>query len=265
MKPPTLPSALPSVPITTGTRPVRPKCSSEPSPRAPSTPVACASSSITNASWRSAASSELRQRRDGAVHAEDGVGDDHPLAARRPSRRARGRGRRRRGGRRRARSRRRAGSRRRCSRGSGRRCRSRRPRVASAAITPTLQANPEPKSSAASRALEVGELALELAVELGVAGERTGSAAPGAVALERHARRLDDARVGGEAEVVVRAEQEPLSPLDHRAAGARGRDDDRRRAPRRPAAGRERLGQEAVEPGGHRATHAAAPGRPGRR
>ena len=53
---------------------------------------------------------------------------------------------------------------------------------------------------------------VERPVEQARAGE------PGAVALERIARALHDARIGGEAEVVVRAEHDPLGALhlDHR-------------------------------------------------
>ena len=53
---PKLPSALLSVPISTSTRPRRSSSSTSPDPLAPSKPVACASSTITAAPWRSARS-----------------------------------------------------------------------------------------------------------------------------------------------------------------------------------------------------------------
>ena len=49
--------------------------------RRPSTPKPCASSSSSQASWRSHERDQLRHRRDVAVHAEHRVGDDE-LAAR---------------------------------------------------------------------------------------------------------------------------------------------------------------------------------------
>ena len=57
----------------------RPKCASVPRPPSapsPSTPKPCASSTTSHASNSSASASELRQRREVAVHAEHGVGRD---------------------------------------------------------------------------------------------------------------------------------------------------------------------------------------------
>ena len=193
---------------------------------------------------------ERRQRRDGPVHAEDAVGDDHPL--RRPA----------------------ASAQQRIERvevevavdANGR---GREPgAVDDAGVVQGVaedhvlgsrqgcdhadvarKAGPEEKRGFG--ALELGELALELAVDVGVPGERTRSAAPGAVPGRGLVGRLDDARVGGEAEVVVRAEEQPLAALDHRPTGPGRRHDDRVGAPRRPAAGRQGHGEEAFEAGGH--------------
>ena len=56
MKPPSTPIALESVPTWMSTRPCRPKWSTVPAPPVPSTPDACASSTIMMAPWRSATS-----------------------------------------------------------------------------------------------------------------------------------------------------------------------------------------------------------------
>ena len=67
----------------------------------------------------------------------------------------------------------------------------------------------------------LGQLALELQVQVERAVEQPRAGQAGAVALERVARALHDARVARQPEVVVRAEHDPLGALhlDDRRGG----------------------------------------------
>ena len=70
-------------------------------------------------------------------------------------------------------------------------------------------------------AVEVGELLLELAVEVEGAVEEAGAGDAGAVLLGGPLRRLDHLRVVGEAEVVVGAEVDVVGALDGEAGRGR--------------------------------------------
>src|SRR3954452_12148494 len=59
----------------------------------------------------------------------------------------------------------------------------------------------------------LGDLGLELQVQVQRAVQQPRAGEPGAVAPDRVVRRLDHARVGGQPEVVVRAEHDPRGPL----------------------------------------------------
>ncbi len=72
---------MPSVPTITSTSPSSPASATAPRPPGPSVPVPCASSTITRTSWRRASATISSQRSDVAVHREDAVGDDQRAAA----------------------------------------------------------------------------------------------------------------------------------------------------------------------------------------
>ena len=72
---------MPSVPTTTSTSPVSPAAATEPRPPGPSAPVAWASSTISRQPWSRASRTSVLQRGDVAVHREDAVGDDQRAAA----------------------------------------------------------------------------------------------------------------------------------------------------------------------------------------
>ncbi len=71
------PSAFPPVCIVAATRSRSPSSSTRPDPRAPYMPVACASSTITTAPFRSAIAAHVTERRQIAIHAEHAFGDHH--------------------------------------------------------------------------------------------------------------------------------------------------------------------------------------------
>jgi hypothetical protein len=68
----------------------------------------------------------------------------------------------------------------------------------------------------------LGDLALQLEVEVERPVQQPRAGQPGAVALERVAGALHDARIGGQPEVVVRAEHDALGAL-HLDDGRGGR------------------------------------------
>ena len=108
--------------------------------------------------------------------------------------------------------------------------------LVSAAITPTLHAKPEPKRSAASVPLNsASSCSSSRWRSVSPASERAARL-PAPYCVERLVRRLDDARVGGEAEIVVRAEEQPLAAR----RSPRGRDGPktRRSGPCSTTAGR---------------------------
>ena len=246
------PSALPSVPVITSTSPRSPKCSTVPRPVSPSTPTPCESSTIDDRVVLARELDDLRELREIALHREDAVGDDQLARVARSSRE-------------------RVAQRLHVRvRVDDLRRRPREPdRVDDARVVELVGEDHRrlvgeardarlvrvPARDVGERRLgagEVGERALELEVRLEGPADEAHRRRPGAVALEPLDPRAHDLGVPGEAEVVVRGED------DHLAASRHPHDRPLRRLERQEALVRPRvaepveLGAELlVERGGH--------------
>ena len=221
MKPPQEASDFENVPIRRSTRSSTPSSSEVPAPRAPSTPAPWASSTISRAPWGSHSSTISGSGRDVALHREDAVDDDEhaaavlgralelllelvePVVAERAQLGAREQA---------------AVEDRGVVAGVGdHRVAGREQRPERADVG--LVAGGEDDRVLGAHPL--GDLALELEVQRDRAVEQARAGQAGAVLLERVARALQHALVGGQPEVVVGAEHDPLGALhlDDRRGG----------------------------------------------
>ena len=222
MKPPHDASDFENVPIRRSTRSSTPNSSAVPAPRAPSTPAPCASSTISRApccSHRSAICGSGATSPSIEKTPSTTTSTPPPSSAARSSERSSLSSRLWRNGRSFARE-------------------SRQPsRIEAWSPESAIDrvAGGEDRAERADVRLVAGgedervlgphplrDLALELEVQLERAVEQPRAGQAGAVALQRVAGARHDARVGGQPEVVVRAEHDPLGALhlDHRARRA---------------------------------------------
>ena len=239
-KPPQAASDLLNVPTRRSTRSSTPSSSAVPAPRRPRTPAPWASSTMQARAEALGEVADLRQRREVALHREDAVDDD--------------RGRRRR--RRLARSSERSSLSIRLWRKARSLARDSRQPSRIDAWSPesatTVSPGPRIVPSAPRFAWwpvredervvgphPLGDLALQLEVQRDRAVQQPRAGQAGPVLHQRVLRALDDALVGGQAEIVVGAEHDPLGALhldDRAAPGPRACGSRAGRPPRAPRA-----------------------------